>query len=65
MLHSDAVSFNSNKSEVCMSWKSEEKGKSGTETTGAGISFRHSVMFEMKNAVSGGESKKESLDAKS
>jgi hypothetical protein len=47
MLHSETVSFSSKNSDVLMSWKSEEKGKSGAETTGVGISFLHSVMFEM------------------
>lgn len=47
MLHSETVSFKSKKSEVFMSWMSEEKGKSGAETMGAGISFLHSVMLEM------------------
>jgi len=64
MLHSEAVSLRGKKSEVCMSWNSYEKGKSCVEPTGVGMSFLHSVMFEIKNAGSGGESKKESLHVK-
>lgn len=47
-----------------MSWNSE-KEKSCAGPTGAGMSFRHSVMFEMKNAGSGSDPKKESLNTKS
>jgi hypothetical protein len=61
LLHSEIVSFSSNKSELVMSWKSEEKGKSSPVTVGAGISFLHSVMLEIQKTGSGGESKKESL----
>lgn len=63
MLHSETVSFSSNKSELVMSWKSEEKEKSSPATMGAGISFLHSAMLDIEKAVSGGESKKESLNA--
>lgn len=58
MLHSEAVSFDSKNSEVCMSWNSDEKENSWAEMMGAGISFLHSVILDM---YSDGESKKESL----